>query len=134
LPAEFDHNAAFPARKGGRIEASVERDHDTVYGSRRRRIIWYQPFGQRYGSNFLDLAVKCLRYSVLRAQRYCRRHPGLDLRCDVFLHPDERLLVAALALLFFLLAAWLFLGDVARTVAVDGMVIQPGEHQPERPD
>ncbi len=45
--------------------------------------------------------------------------------------PRERLLVAAIALLFFLVAAWLFLGDVARTVAVDGMVIQPGEHQPE---
>ena len=45
--------------------------------------------------------------------------------------PRERLLVAVIAVLFFLLAAWLFLGDVARTVAVDGIVIQPGEHQPE---
>ena len=41
--------------------------------------------------------------------------------------PRERLLVAAVALLLCALLAWLLLGNVARSVAVDGVLLQPGE-------
>ena len=41
--------------------------------------------------------------------------------------PRERLLVAGIALLLVILAAWLFLGSVARSVAVDGVLVEPGE-------
>ena len=41
--------------------------------------------------------------------------------------PRERLLVAGVALLLVVLAAWLFLGSVARSVAVDGVLVEPGE-------
>ena len=42
--------------------------------------------------------------------------------------PRERLLVAVIALLLFILAAWLFFGNVARSLAVDGVLVEPGEH------
>ena len=41
--------------------------------------------------------------------------------------PRERLLVAGIALLLVVLAAWLFLGSVTRSVAVDGVLVEPGE-------
>lgn len=41
--------------------------------------------------------------------------------------PRERLLVAVVALLLIALVAWLFLGTVARDLAVDGIVVAPGE-------
>ena len=40
--------------------------------------------------------------------------------------PRERLLVGAIALLLLVLAAWLFFGNVARTLAVDGVLVGPG--------
>lgn len=45
--------------------------------------------------------------------------------------PRERLLVAVIAGLLCILAAWLILGDVARTIAVDGALAEPGESQAE---
>lgn len=45
--------------------------------------------------------------------------------------PRERLLVAAVALLLIVLAAWLFFGSVTRTVAVDGVLVQSGESRIE---
>ncbi len=45
--------------------------------------------------------------------------------------PRERLLVALIAGLLCILAAWLILGNVARTIAVDGVLAQAGEGQPE---
>ena len=42
--------------------------------------------------------------------------------------PRERLLVVAIALALFILAAWLFFGSVARSVAVDGVLVEPGEN------
>lgn len=42
--------------------------------------------------------------------------------------PRERLLVAAIGILSVLLAAWLFLGDVARNVTVDAVLVEPGQH------
>ena len=42
--------------------------------------------------------------------------------------PRERLLVVAIALALFILAAWLIFGSVARSVAVDGVLIEPGEN------
>ena len=44
--------------------------------------------------------------------------------------PRERLLVAAIALLLFLLAAWLFFGSVAHTVAINGVLVAPAENAP----
>ena len=41
--------------------------------------------------------------------------------------PRERLLVAAIALLLCILTAWLFFGSVARSLAVDGVVVEQGE-------
>ena len=40
--------------------------------------------------------------------------------------PRERLLVAGAGLLLFVLAAWLVLGSVARSVAVDGLLVETG--------
>ena len=40
--------------------------------------------------------------------------------------PRERLLVAGVALLLLILAAWLVLGNVARSVAVDGLLVETG--------
>ena len=37
--------------------------------------------------------------------------------------PRERLLVAGIALLLFAVLAWLFFGDVARSLAVDGVLV-----------
>ena len=42
--------------------------------------------------------------------------------------PRERLLVAAIALSLLILAAWLFFGSVARSLSVDGVLIEPGEN------
>ena len=42
--------------------------------------------------------------------------------------PRERLLVAVIALSLVILAAWLFLGSVARSLAVDGVLVGPGEN------
>ena len=41
--------------------------------------------------------------------------------------PRERLLVAFIALLLFILAAWLFFGSVARSLAVEGLLVESGE-------
>lgn len=41
--------------------------------------------------------------------------------------PRERQLVAVIALLLFALAAWLFFGNVGRSLAVDGVLIESGE-------
>ena len=40
--------------------------------------------------------------------------------------PRERLLVWGVAALLILLAAWLFLGSVARSLTVDGVLVEPG--------
>ena len=40
--------------------------------------------------------------------------------------PRERLLVAAIALLLAVLAAWLFLGEVSRSLTADGLLVAPG--------
>ena len=45
--------------------------------------------------------------------------------------PRERLLVAFIALLLCILAGWLFLGNVARSIAVEGALVEPGESRPE---
>ena len=42
--------------------------------------------------------------------------------------PRERLLVAVIAVLLCILAAWLFFGNVAHSLAVDGVLVGPGEH------
>ena len=42
--------------------------------------------------------------------------------------PRERLLVAVIALTLFILAIWLFLGSVARSLTVDGVLVEPGEN------
>jgi len=42
--------------------------------------------------------------------------------------PRERLLVAVIALLLFILAVWLFFGSMARSLAVDGVLVEPGEN------
>ena len=41
--------------------------------------------------------------------------------------PRERLLVAAIAALLVVLAAWLFFGNVNRAVALDGVLVEPVE-------
>ncbi len=43
--------------------------------------------------------------------------------------PRERLLVAVTALLLVVLAIWLFVGDVTRSVALDGILVDPGENR-----
>ena len=45
--------------------------------------------------------------------------------------PRERLLVAVIVLLLIALAAWLFLGSVPRSLAVDGVLVEPGESRLE---
>ena len=42
--------------------------------------------------------------------------------------PRERLLVAAIALLLCILSAWLFFGSVARSLALDGVVVEKSEN------
>ena len=44
--------------------------------------------------------------------------------------PRERLLVGAIALLLLGLCGWLFLGTVSRSLAVDGVVVEPGRAVP----
>ena len=44
--------------------------------------------------------------------------------------PRERLLVAAIVLLLSILTAWLFLGNVDRSLAADGVMVGPGENLP----
>ena len=41
--------------------------------------------------------------------------------------PWERLLVAVISLLMFMLAAWLVFGNVSRNVVVDGILVEPAE-------
>ena len=41
--------------------------------------------------------------------------------------PRERLLVSVVALALFVLASWLFFGSVARSVAVDGVLVESGD-------
>ena len=41
--------------------------------------------------------------------------------------PRERLLVAAIAGLLLILAGWVILGSVARDIAVEGVLVEPGE-------
>lgn len=45
--------------------------------------------------------------------------------------PRERLLVAAIALLLCVLLAWLFFGSVARSIEVDGVLVEQGENLPD---
>ena len=45
--------------------------------------------------------------------------------------PRERLLVAAVALWLFIFMAWLFFGNVARSLAVDGVLVDPGTNLSE---
>ncbi len=45
--------------------------------------------------------------------------------------PRERLLVAVIALLLSVLAAWLFLGHTSRSLAVDGVLAKPAENLPK---
>lgn len=45
--------------------------------------------------------------------------------------PRERLLVVGIAVLLLVLAAWLFFGNVARSLAVDGVLVGPGNASPE---
>jgi len=44
--------------------------------------------------------------------------------------PRERLLVAGIALLLLVLAAWLFFGRIALSVAVNGVLVEPAGNQP----
>ena len=44
--------------------------------------------------------------------------------------PRERLLVVAIALLLCILSAWLFFGSVARSLAVDGVLVEKRENSP----
>ena len=41
--------------------------------------------------------------------------------------PRERLLLAGIAVLLIVVAAWLFFGSVDRSLAVDGVLVEPGE-------
>ena len=45
--------------------------------------------------------------------------------------PRERLLVVGVALLLCILLAWLFFGSVTRSLAVDGVLLEPGIDSPE---
>ena len=45
--------------------------------------------------------------------------------------PRERLLIAVIAASLVILAAWLFLGSVARSIAMDGVLVEPGENSLE---
>ncbi|MXW67072.1 MAG: hypothetical protein F4Z72_08760 [Gemmatimonadales bacterium] len=45
--------------------------------------------------------------------------------------PRERLLVAAIALWLLIFVAWLFFGNVARSLAVDGVLVDPGTNLSE---
>ena len=47
--------------------------------------------------------------------------------------PRERLLVAAIALLLCILSAWLIFGSVARSLAVDGVVVEKAKTPGGRP-
>ena len=42
--------------------------------------------------------------------------------------PRERLLVAAIALLLSVLLTWLFFGNVARSLTLNGVLVEPQEH------
>lgn len=46
--------------------------------------------------------------------------------------PRERLLVAGIAVLLMILVVWLFFGSVTRSVALGGVLVEPGENAPER--
>ena len=46
--------------------------------------------------------------------------------------PRERFLVAVIALLLCILLAWLFFGSVTRSLAVDGVLVEPDTNAPER--
>ena len=45
--------------------------------------------------------------------------------------PRERLLVVVIALFLLVLAAWLFFGNVTRTFAIEGVLVEVGENSPE---
>ena len=45
--------------------------------------------------------------------------------------PRERLLVAAIAVVLGILLTWLFFGNVARSLAVDAVLVEQGEMPPE---
>ena len=45
--------------------------------------------------------------------------------------PRERLLVAAVALWLFIFVTWLFFGNVARSIAVNGVLVDPGTNLSE---
>ena len=44
--------------------------------------------------------------------------------------PRERLLVGAIAVLLVVLAAWFLLGEVGRSLAIDGVLVEPGRNLP----
>lgn len=45
--------------------------------------------------------------------------------------PRERQLVSVIALLLFVLVAWLFFGNVGLSVSAEGVLVEPGESLPE---
>ena len=45
--------------------------------------------------------------------------------------PRERLLVAAVAVFLLILSAWLFFGNIARSIAFNGILVEQGETLPE---
>ena len=45
--------------------------------------------------------------------------------------PRERLLVAAIAVFLCALLAWFFFGSVARSIVVDGVIVEQGETLPD---
>ena len=45
--------------------------------------------------------------------------------------PRERLLVAAIAVFLLVLSAWLLFGNIARSIALDGILVEQGQTLPE---
>ena len=81
---------------------------------RRCRVVFNNPFG-----SFHD--------TVAEAKR---EREQLD-RLLTISTPRERLLVAAVALWLFIFVTWLFLGNVTRSLAVDGVLVDPGTNLSE---
>lgn len=46
--------------------------------------------------------------------------------------PRERLLVAMIAVLLIILAVWLFFGSVTRSLALEGVLVEPGDSASDR--
>ena len=45
--------------------------------------------------------------------------------------PRERLLVAAIGVMLLIIGTWFFYGNVPRSLALDGVLVEPGESLPE---